>query len=59
LLSTLSCALGLSVLLTWSTLALLVWNVFKARRDIYAVLKAARRIDKPSSLPSFNASWRT
>jgi hypothetical protein len=49
LLLTLSFAFGSSVLLTWSALALLAWNVFKARRDIYAVLKAARRIDRPSS----------
>ena len=30
------CSLGLSILLTWSALALLLWNVFRARRAIYA-----------------------
>jgi hypothetical protein len=41
-------ALGLSILLTWTALALLLWNVFRARRDIYAVFSSARRLDKPS-----------
>jgi hypothetical protein len=41
-------SLGLSVLLTWSALALLLWNVFRARRDIYAVFKSARRLDRSS-----------
>jgi hypothetical protein len=36
------CSFGLSVLLTWSTLALLVWNVFRARHDIFAVFNSAR-----------------
>jgi hypothetical protein len=40
------CSLGLSVLLTWSALALLLWNVFRARRDIYAVFNSARRLDR-------------
>lgn len=40
------CSLGPSVLLTWSALALLLWNVFKARRDIYAVFNSARRLDQ-------------
>jgi hypothetical protein len=38
-------SLGLFALLTWSALALLLWNVFRARRDIYAVFKSARRLD--------------
>ena len=42
------CSLGLSVLLTWSALALLLWIVFRARRDIYAVFNAARRLDRSS-----------
>ena len=42
------CALGLSVLVTWSMLALLLWNVFRARREIYAVLNSARRLDRSS-----------
>ena len=45
------CSLGLSALLTWSALALLLWNVFKARRDIYAVFNSARRLDRfPAAL---------
>jgi hypothetical protein len=40
------CALGLPVLLTWSALALLLWNIFRARRDIYAVFYSARRLDR-------------
>ena len=39
---------GLSVLLTWSALALLMWNVFRARRDIYAVFNSARFLDRSS-----------
>jgi hypothetical protein len=42
------CALGPSVLLTWSALALLLWNVFRARSDIYAVYNSARRLDRSS-----------
>jgi hypothetical protein len=42
------CSLGLSVLLTWSALALLLWNAFRARRDVYEVFNSARRIDRPS-----------
>jgi hypothetical protein len=38
-------ALGPSVLLTWSALTLLLWNVFRARHDIYAVFNSARRLD--------------
>jgi hypothetical protein len=33
-------------LLTWSALALLLWNIFRARRDLYAVFCSARRIDR-------------
>jgi hypothetical protein len=42
------CSLGPSVLLTWSALALLLWNVFRARRDISAVFTSARRLDRSS-----------
>ena len=42
------CAFGLSALLTWSASALLLWNVFRARRDIYAVFISARRLDRSS-----------
>ena len=40
------CSLGLSILLTWSALTLLLWNVFRARRDIYAVFNSALRLDR-------------
>ena len=39
------CALGPFVLVTWSAVALLLWNIFRARRDIYAVFNSARRLD--------------
>jgi hypothetical protein len=42
------CSLGLSILPTWSALALLLWNVFRARRDIYAVFSSAQRLDRSS-----------
>ncbi len=35
------CSFGLSALLTWSALALPLWNVFGARRDVYAVFNSA------------------
>ena len=41
------CSLGLSVLLTWSALLLLLWNLYRARRDVYAVFNSARRLDRP------------
>jgi hypothetical protein len=41
-------SLGSSVLLTWSALALLLWNVFRARGDIYMVFSSARRLDRSS-----------
>ena len=48
-----TCALGPSVLLTWTALALLSWNVFRARRDICAVFNAAwRRSGFRSSTPA-------
>jgi hypothetical protein len=40
------CSLGLAVLLTWSALLLLLWNVFRARRDVYVVFNDARRLDR-------------
>ena len=41
-----ACAVGTSAMTTWSTLALLLWNMFRGRRDIYVVFKSARRIDR-------------
>jgi len=46
LLLLMAASLGPSVLLTWSTLALLLWNVFRARRDIHVVVRSARRLDR-------------
>ena len=51
-----ACSLGPSALLTWSALALLLWNVFKARRDLYAVFNSARRLDRS---PRAAATQRT
>ena len=42
------CSLGPSALLTWSAVALMLWNVFRARRDIGAVFNSARRLDRSS-----------
>jgi hypothetical protein len=39
------CSLGLSSLVTWSALALLLWNAFTARHAIYVVFTSARRLD--------------
>ncbi len=48
LLLLIACAFGPAVLLTWSTLALLLWNVFRARHDVSAVFSAAKRLDRSS-----------
>jgi hypothetical protein len=40
------CSLGLPILLTWSALALLLWN--RTRLDIYALFNSARRLDRCS-----------
>ncbi len=42
------CSFGPSVMLTWSALAILLWNVFRARRDAYAVYMFAQRLDGSS-----------
>ncbi len=39
-------ALGPKALFAWTTLALLAWNVFIARREIYRAIKASHRIDR-------------
>ena len=41
-----ACGVGAPAMTTWSTLALLLWNTFRARHDIYVVFKSARRIDR-------------
>jgi hypothetical protein len=38
------CSIGASAVMTWSALALLVWNVFRARRDISSVFNSARSL---------------
>jgi hypothetical protein len=48
LISLIGCAAGFAAVTTWAALALLAWNIVRARRDIYAVLKSARRIDRPA-----------
>ena len=52
------CALGPSVLLTWTALALLLWNLFRARHDIYAVFNSARRLDRSVATPTTQHSER-
>lgn len=42
----LACAVPATSVLTWSALALLLWNVFRARGDIRAALKVAHRLDR-------------
>jgi hypothetical protein len=44
--SALSFSLGKSVLLHWSALALFLWCLFRARREIKAIVAAASRIDR-------------
>jgi hypothetical protein len=53
------CSLGLSALLNWSALALLLWSVFRARRDIYAVFNSARRLDRSSRHETTHARERS
>ncbi len=38
---------GSAELLNWTAAALLAWNLFRARDDLRAVMKSARRIDRP------------
>lgn len=47
----LAAAVGLSALLNWTALALLVWNVYRARQELAAALFAARRLDRMSRAP--------
>jgi hypothetical protein len=39
-------SLGPAALLTWGALGLLLWNVFRARQDLYDVFTSARRIGR-------------
>ncbi len=38
---------GWALLLNWTALALLAWNIFRARKELLSALHAARRIDRP------------
>ena len=40
-----ACSFGLSSLIAWGSLALLLWSLFRARRDLWAVLRSAHRLD--------------
>jgi hypothetical protein len=42
---------GLSPLLSGTALALLAWNLFRARQELAAALAAARRLDRTGSKP--------
>jgi hypothetical protein len=42
---------GLSSLLTWTALALLVWNLFRARQELATALMAAKRLDRSDPRP--------
>ena len=42
-------SLGLSALLTWSALGLLVWNIFRARHDICTAFNSARRLPRQAT----------
>ena len=46
LIALIACAVGVSAMTTWGTLALLLWNTFRARHRIHAVFNSARRIDR-------------
>ena len=47
---------GLTVLLTWSALGLLLWTIFLARVDLYEIFKSSRRIDVSSEVREEGAS---
>ena len=47
----LSAAVGLSALLNWTALALLAWNIYRARQELATALFAARRLDRISRAP--------
>ncbi len=42
---------GISLLLSWTALALLAWNLFRARQELAAVWTAAKRLDRPAAKP--------
>ncbi len=42
---------GMSAIVNWTALALLLWSVFRARDEIRTVITAARRLDKEHAAP--------
>jgi hypothetical protein len=42
-------ALGPAALLNWTALALLTWNLFRARHELQAIARSAKRIDRSDS----------
>jgi hypothetical protein len=42
---------GWTSLYSWTALALLAWNVFRARKDLATAWGAARRLDRPRAPP--------
>ena len=42
----LALAQGMVSLLSWTALALLAWNVFRARQELVAAIVSARRLDR-------------
>jgi glycosyltransferase involved in cell wall biosynthesis len=44
-------ALGVSAYLNWTALALLFWNLFRARREIRSVFANAQRLNRPAVSP--------
>jgi hypothetical protein len=42
---------GLSAVLSWTALALLAWNLFRARQELATALTAARRLDRTDIRP--------
>lgn len=43
---------GISSLLDWTTLALLTWNIFRARQELVTAFSTATRIDRGTDEPS-------
>jgi membrane protein required for beta-lactamase induction len=43
---------GFASLLNWTALALLAWNLFRARQELGAALTAARRLDRADAGPA-------
>ncbi len=46
-----ACATGVATFLTWSTAALLAWNLFRARHELLKTFRGAVRLDKQEPAP--------